>query len=74
MIAPLKVLLKCLRRTSAAARAIYGDQSEPRTTLRALNYFVDGDLPKLPASMHNVLRTAATGVKLDELPRAYCEA
>lgn len=52
----------------AAAKAIYGDQFEPLTTLRALSYFADGDLPKLPASMQNALRSAAAGVKLNELP------
>lgn len=57
-----------LPKALAAAKAIYGDQFEPRTTLRALSYFADGDLPKLPASMQNELRTAAIGVKLDELP------
>src|SRR5216684_178147 len=57
-----------LPKALAAAKAIYGDQFEPRTTLRALSHFADGDLPKLPASMQNALRTAATGVKLDELP------
>jgi nucleotidyltransferase AbiEii toxin of type IV toxin-antitoxin system len=57
-----------LPKALAAAKAIYGDQFEPRTTLRALSYFADGDLPKLPASIQNALRTAAIGVKLDELP------
>ncbi len=57
-----------LPRALAAAKAIYGDQFEPATTLRALSYFADGDLPKLPVSMQNALRTAAIGVKLDELP------
>jgi len=57
-----------LPKALAAAKAIYGDQFEPRTTLRALSHFADGDLPKLPASMQNALLTAATGVKLDELP------
>lgn len=57
-----------LQQALAAAKAIYGDQFEPRTTLRALSYFADGDLPKLPASMQNALRSAAAGVKLDELP------
>jgi hypothetical protein len=57
-----------LAKALAAAKAIYGDQFEPRTTLRALSYFADGDLPTLPASMQNALRTAATGVKLDGLP------
>jgi hypothetical protein len=57
-----------LPKALAAAKAIYGDQFEPITTLRALSYFADGDLPKLPASLQNALRTAAIGVKLDELP------
>ena len=57
-----------LPKALAAAKAIYGDQFDPRTTLRALSYFADGDLSKLPASVQNALRTAATGVKLDELP------
>ncbi len=57
-----------LRNGISLAKAIYGDQFEPRTTLRALSYFADGDLPKLPASMQNALRTAAIGVKLEELP------
>jgi len=57
-----------LHQALAAAKAIYGDQFEPRTTLRALSYFADGDLPKLPASMQNALQSAAAGVKLDELP------
>jgi|SRR5208283_580176 len=52
----------------AAAKAIYGEQFEPRTTLRALSYFADGDLPKLSVTMQSALRTAAAGVKLDELP------
>lgn len=56
----------------AAAKAIYREQFEPNTTLRALTYFADGDLPKLPASIasiQNTLQSAAKGVKLDELPR-----
>lgn len=57
-----------LSKALSAAKAIYGDQFEPRTTLRALSYFADGDLPKLPGAMQNALRTAAAGVKLDELP------
>jgi len=66
-----------LPKALAAAKAIYGDQFEPKTTLRGLSYFADGDPPKLPASMQNALRTAATGAKLDELPmlvgkRCFC--
>lgn len=57
-----------LTKALAAAKAIYGDQFEPSTTLRALSYFADGDLPKLPRSVQNALKSAAKGVKLDELP------
>jgi hypothetical protein len=46
-----------LSKALAAAKAIYGDQFEPRTTLRALSYFADGDLPKLPVSMQNAERS-----------------
>jgi len=53
----------------AAAKAIYGEQFEPATTLRALSYFADGDLPKLPKSIQNALQSAAKSVKLNELPR-----
>lgn len=57
-----------LGKALAAAKAIYGGQFDPRTTLRALSYFADGDLPKLPGAVQSALRTAAAGVKLDELP------
>jgi hypothetical protein len=57
-----------LRKALAAAKAIYGDQFEPRTTLRALTYFAEGNLPKLPESIQDALRSAAKEVKLDELP------
>jgi hypothetical protein len=40
----------------------------PPTTLRTVSYFADGDLPKLPVSVQNALRSAAKGVKLDDLP------
>jgi hypothetical protein len=58
-----------LSRALAAAKAIYGEQFEPGTTLRALSYFADGDLPKLPKSIQNALQSAARSVELDELPR-----
>ena len=56
-----------LTKALAAAKAIYGVQFEPGTTLRALSYFADGDLAKLPMSVQNALLTAAKGVKLDDL-------
>lgn len=57
-----------LPKALAAAKAIFGKQFEPGATLRALSYFADGDLPKLPVSMQNALRSAATGVELEALP------
>jgi hypothetical protein len=35
-----------LPKALAAAKAMYDDQFEPRTTLLALSYFADGDPPK----------------------------
>ena len=58
-----------LSRALAAAKAIYGDQFDPATTVRALSYFADGDLPRLPKSIQNALQSAARSVELDELPR-----
>ncbi len=51
-----------------AAETIYEEHFRPRATARALSYFVDGNLPKPPGSMQNALRSAATSVKLEELP------
>jgi len=33
-----------------------------------LTYFAEGNLPKLPESIQDALRSAAKEVKLDELP------
>ena len=52
-----------------AAIAIYGKTFNAMTTLKALTYFDDGNLPSLPASMQSRLRTAAQAVKLDALPQ-----
>ena len=57
-----------LPKALAAAKAIYGDQFEPRTTLRALTYFTDGDLPKLPVSLQNALRTATFANNYTRIP------
>src|SRR5437016_2115011 len=48
-----------------SAQAIRREQVEPRPTLRALSYFADGVLSRLPASMQ---LSAVTGVRLEELP------
>ncbi len=52
-----------------AAIAIYGKTFNAMTALKALTYFGDGNLPSLPASTQNRLRTAAQAVKLDALPQ-----
>ena len=68
MIAPLKVPQNQIPTTFLGAGTIYEEQCQLRAKLRALSCFAEGDLPKLPASMQNALRSAATGVKLEEVP------
>lgn len=53
----------------AAAAAIYGKDFNGALSLKALTFFEDGDLPKLPPTMRKVLLEAATSVNLRELPR-----
>jgi predicted nucleotidyltransferase component of viral defense system len=48
-----------------AAQAVYGGQFNPLITLKALNYFGDGDLGALPETVKQSLR-AATAIK--EIP------
>jgi hypothetical protein len=43
----------------AAARAIYGPTFNAMTTLKALTYFADGNLPTLAATVQTQLRNAA---------------
>ncbi|MGA2855157.1 MAG: nucleotidyl transferase AbiEii/AbiGii toxin family protein [Verrucomicrobiota bacterium] len=43
-----------------AAQAVYGEQFNPLITLKALNYFGDGDLAALPEAVKQLLRAAAT--------------
>lgn len=52
----------------AAGAAIYGRSFNPQITLKALAYFGDGDLPKLPAEVKNRLLAAVRAVDLDRLP------
>lgn len=52
----------------AAARVIYGRQFNPQITLKALSYFEDGDLPRLPSDVKSRLARAAREVDLDALP------
>ena len=52
----------------AAARTMYGPRFNPQTTLKALSYFSDGALRRLPRSVKDRLVTAAREVDLDRLP------
>jgi hypothetical protein len=52
----------------ASARAIYGAQFNPQVTLKALSYFDDGDLPRLPQALRDRLARAVAAVDLDHLP------
>jgi hypothetical protein len=52
----------------AAARAIYGPRFNPQITLKALSYFGDGNLSRLPRDTQDRLARAAREVDLDRLP------
>jgi hypothetical protein len=46
-----------------AAQALYGERFNPMICLRALSYFADGDLPRLPEATRQFLAQAAAGVR-----------
>ncbi len=50
----------------AAAQAVYGESFNPMLSLKALSYFDDGDLRRLPERVKQTLRNAAADVR--ELP------
>jgi hypothetical protein len=52
----------------SAAQRLYGPTFNPQITLKALSYFDDGDLRKLPDEVKSRLATAAREVDLDRLP------
>ncbi|HYV27361.1 MAG TPA: nucleotidyl transferase AbiEii/AbiGii toxin family protein [Candidatus Eisenbacteria bacterium] len=53
-----------------AACALYGERFNPMITLKALNYFADGDLPKLPEEAKQFLTQEASSVtKIPSIPR-----
>jgi hypothetical protein len=52
----------------AAARAMYGTEFNPQITLKALAYFDEGDLQKLPRAVKDRLAEAVRAVDLDRLP------
>jgi hypothetical protein len=51
-----------------AAQALYGASLNPQITLKALSYFEDGNLQKLPEDVKTRLAAAAREVDLDHLP------
>jgi len=51
-----------------AARAIYGRQFNPQSTLKALCHFEDGSLRRLPKPVRDRLVKAVRAVDLDRLP------
>jgi hypothetical protein len=53
----------------AAASAMFGEEFNPQITLKALIYFDDGGLRKMPASVKRRLISAVRAVDLDKLPR-----
>jgi len=52
----------------AAARAIHGPSFNPQATLKALCYFDDGNLNRLPQPVRDRLTKAVREVDLDRLP------
>lgn len=52
----------------AAAQRLYGSTFNPQITLKALSFFADGDLSRLPEDMKLRLAAAAREVDLDRLP------
>jgi hypothetical protein len=52
----------------SAANAIYGSTFNPQITLKALSFFGDGNLSRLPRETQDRLAKAAREVDLDKLP------
>lgn len=58
-----------LRRALGAAAAAFGDEFDPPRTLRALTFFCDGDLHKVPGSVRQRLARAVERIDPDNIPR-----
>ena len=58
-----------LRRALGAAAAVFGDRFDPAAALKALTFFGDGDLHRVPGSVRERLARAADGVDPDRIPR-----
>jgi hypothetical protein len=56
------------RATLVCAREIYGPLFNPQLTLKALSFFGDGNLHRLPRDLQDRLARAAREVDLDRLP------
>jgi Nucleotidyl transferase AbiEii toxin, Type IV TA system len=52
----------------SAGKALYGSGFEPKVTLRALEFYGDGTLSKVPATVRERLISYARAVDLDKLP------
>jgi Nucleotidyl transferase AbiEii toxin, Type IV TA system len=52
----------------AAACSLYGPTFNPQITLKALSYFLDGDVASIPSATKERLADAARMVDLDKLP------
>lgn len=52
----------------ASAQAIYGRSFNPQITLKALSFFDDGNLRRVPQATRDRLASAARSVDLDRLP------
>jgi len=53
----------------SAAQAVYGHDFDPRLSLKALGFFEDGDLERLPVHMQERLTAEAQKVDIRHLPR-----
>lgn len=53
-----------------AARMLYGPSFNPQITLKALSYYVDGNLAQWPDVVKNRLAAAARETDLDQLPES----
>lgn len=51
-----------------AAKAVYGASFNPLLTLKALTFFGDGDLHRVPGDVRRRLAAAVQGVDLDHIP------
>ncbi len=52
----------------ASAKAIYGAQFDPQNTLKALVFFEEGNLKRLPQAVKKQLADAVRGVDLGKIP------